>query len=96
MSADVVIALRVTPRAARDGIDGVTDGGELQVRVTAAPADGAANKATCRLLAGELGLRKSAVAVVSGASSRHKRLLLAGIGVADVLGRWPGVSARER
>ena len=49
---------------------------ELEVRVAEAPSDGAANEAVIRLLAKELGISRSEVAIASGAASRHKRLAI--------------------
>lgn len=91
MSAAVVIAVRVTPRSSRDAIEGVDEAGELRVRVTAPPADGAANAAVVKLLAKTLGVPKGAVTVVSGATSRHKRLRIAAVAVAELRQRWPSV-----
>jgi uncharacterized protein (TIGR00251 family) len=72
------IAIRVTPRSARPGIGGWRAGAdgreELEIRVSEAPADGAANAAVIRLLAKALGVPKSDVTIVSGQSSRHKRV----------------------
>lgn len=67
------LVVRVTPRAARDRIDGFDESGELRVRVTAPPADGAANAAVTRLLARALGLPARVVLLESGASGRLKR-----------------------
>ena len=58
--------MRVTPRSSRDAIEGVDEAGELRVRVTAPPADGAANAAVARLLAKELGVPKGAVTIAAG------------------------------
>ena len=70
------ISLRVTPRGGRDAIEGVdylADGQAiLKVRVRAAPEDGAANEAVAKLLAKALGVPKSSVAIVAGASARRK------------------------
>ena len=96
MSSAVAIAVRVTPRSSRDAIEGVDDSGELRVRVTAPPADGAANTAVIKLLAKELHLPKSNVRVVAGAASRHKRLEIDGMDMAGLRGYWPGLSVRER
>jgi uncharacterized protein YggU (UPF0235/DUF167 family) len=78
--------VRVTPRAGRDAIGGEwsdADGrGWLSVRLAAAPSDGAANEALIRLLAKILSLRASDLTLVNGASSRLKRLRLAGDGPA--------------
>jgi uncharacterized protein (TIGR00251 family) len=65
----VRVTVRVTPRANRDE---VVPGDPLRVRVTAAPVDGKANAAVCKLLAAHYGVRKSAVRVVSGETSRTK------------------------
>ena len=72
------LAVRVTPRSAKPGIGGWRTGAdgreELEVRVTEAPADGAANEAVVKLIAKELGVSRSQVAIISGLTSRHKRL----------------------
>ncbi len=57
--------MRLTPRADRDGLGGISvqaDGREyLQARVRAAPADGEANAALVALFAKQLGVPKSTV-----------------------------------
>lgn len=76
----VQISVRVTPRSARPGIGGWRTGTngreELEVRVSAAPSEGAANDAVVRLLASELDLPRSGIRIVSGSNSRHKRVSL--------------------
>ena len=73
-----VVAIRVTPRSARPGIGGWRAGADgrdqLEVRVAEAPADGAANAAVVKLLAKALGVSRAEVRLVSGATSRHKRV----------------------
>lgn len=64
--------VRVTPRASRDAVEGFDAQGQLVVRVSAAPADGAANTAVVRVLARQLRLASRDVVLVSGASSRTK------------------------
>lgn len=75
-----VLAIRVTPRSARPGIGGWRAGAdgreELEVRVAEAPADGAANDAVVKLLARALGIGRSEVSIVSGQTSRHKRVAI--------------------
>jgi uncharacterized protein len=74
------VAVRVTPRSSKPGIGGWrkdADGrDELELRVAAAPADGAANAAVVRLLAVALGIPRSQVSLVAGHTSRHKRVAL--------------------
>ena len=75
-----LLAIRVTPRSAKPGIGGwraVADGREeLEVRVAEAPSDGAANEAVVKLLAKALGVSRAEVRIVSGATSRHKRVAI--------------------
>ena len=74
------IAARVTPRSSKPGVGDWKAGSdgreELEIRVAAAPTDGAANDAVIKLLSKSLGVPKSAVVIVSGESSRHKRIAL--------------------
>jgi uncharacterized protein YggU (UPF0235/DUF167 family) len=73
-----LLAVRVTPRSARPGLGGWRTGAdgreELEVRVVQAPADGAANEAVAKLLAKALGVSRSEVAIISGLTSRNKRV----------------------
>jgi uncharacterized protein (TIGR00251 family) len=74
----IVLVVRLTPKGGRDSIDGIetlSDGNVvLKARVRAAPSEGEANAALCRLLAKALGVPPSRVAVVGGATSRLKRV----------------------
>ncbi|MEZ5075850.1 MAG: DUF167 domain-containing protein [Solirubrobacterales bacterium] len=72
------IAVRLRPRGHRDELIGVADG-VLQARVTAAPVDGKANKALCRLIAKRVGVAPSRVSVARGAKSRDKLVRVEGI-----------------
>lgn len=81
-----IISVRVTPRSGKTAIIGV-EGDALRVRVAAAPVDGAANKALMRFMAEAVGVPRSAVTIIAGASSPRKRLLVAGVEARDVM-RW--------
>lgn len=78
----VVLSVRLTPRAARDVVDGVgrlSDGREVAVvHIRAVPAEGAANKALVALLAKTLGVPKSAVTIVAGGAARLKQVRIDG------------------
>ena len=73
-----VLSVVVVPRAARTSIERLPDGA-IQVRVTAPPVDGAANAALLRLLAGVLDVPRSRLEIIGGASSRRKRITVAGL-----------------
>ncbi len=81
----VSFAVRLTPKGGRDAVEGweaASDGSEhLKARVRAVPENGKANTALVALLAKTLGVPKSAVTIVSGATSRLKRVEIAGDGV---------------
>ena len=88
----LIVSVRVTPRSSRPGIGGwriAADGREeLEVRVAAAPTDGEANAALIRLLAKQFGVPKTAVEIISGEASRHKRVTLP-ITEAELHARFP-------
>ena len=67
----VLLSIKLQPRASANEIGGVL-GGELRVKVTAAPVDAAANEALVRLLADKLGCSRNRVELVRGHTSRHK------------------------
>jgi uncharacterized protein len=73
--------VRVTPKSAREGIDGVVEtaqGPALTVRVRAVAEKGEANRAVEMAVAGWLGVPKSSVAVTAGGKSRLKTVLVTG------------------
>ena len=78
----VRLALRLTPRASRNGVDGIVRDAEgrplLKLRLVAPPVEGAANAALIAYLAKTLSLRKADIVIRSGETSRVKILQLAG------------------
>ena len=78
----VVIQLHLQPRASKTEICGI-HGDELKVRVTSPPVDDAANKLCIEFFAKSFKLPKSAVTIISGHKSRHKRLHLSGTSLQD-------------
>ncbi|MDO5647946.1 DUF167 domain-containing protein [Paracoccus sp. (in: a-proteobacteria)] len=64
------IDIRVTPKARRNLLK--QDGDILRAYVTAPPEDGRANDAVIRLLADALGVAKSRLTLIRGATSREK------------------------
>jgi uncharacterized protein YggU (UPF0235/DUF167 family) len=73
--ADLVLHLRVRPRASPEGFAGIR-AGRLQVRVCAAPVDGEANERLMRVLAKELAVPASSLVLTRGATSRDKDVLV--------------------
>jgi uncharacterized protein YggU (UPF0235/DUF167 family) len=90
MPEEVSFTVRLTPRAGVDRVDGVIDG-TLRARVAAPPAEGAANTALLRLLAGELGLPRRSIRIAAGETSRTKVIAAAGLRGEELVARWPGL-----
>ena len=82
-----LVRLRVTPRAARDEITGWREVGVLNVRVTAPPVEGEANRAVARLLARALRVPPSAVTVVRGERGRDKIVRINGLALGEIEAR---------
>jgi uncharacterized protein (TIGR00251 family) len=85
-AGNVIISVHVQPGARRSEVVG-GHGDALKLRVAAPPEDGKANRAVVALVAETLGVAPGAVELVSGASSRRKRLRVSGRTEADVRAR---------
>src|SRR5262245_33921305 len=75
------VLARVTPKSARDSVDGVmetADGPALKVRVRAVAEDGQANRSVESVVARWLGVAKTRVTVAQGGKSRVKTLDIEG------------------
>lgn len=73
----LLLRVFVQPRASRNQFCGIHEG-ELKLRLTSPPVDGAANECCREFLAKQLKVPKSAVSLIAGDSSRHKRLRISG------------------
>jgi uncharacterized protein len=73
----VRVTIRVRPGAGRTQVGG-EHAGALLVRVTAPAVDGRATEAALAAVAGAFGVRRRAVTLVSGATSRTKVVEVAG------------------
>ena len=81
--AGAVLSLRIVPRAQKNAIQGEL-GDALKIRLCAPPVDGAANAALVEFLAETFALPRARVQILSGQTSRTKRVLLAGLPAAKV------------
>jgi uncharacterized protein len=79
----IVLRVHVQPGAGRSAATG-RYGDALKVRVAAPPEGGRANQATIALIASLLGVKEAQVEVVSGPSSRAKRLRVDGVMLSEV------------
>ena len=83
--AAITFDVLVQPRASRAKI-GPRHDGRIKIAVTSPPVDGEANAAVIELIASALGIAKSAVQVIAGASSRRKTLRVTGVTAEQVDG----------
>ena len=72
--ADLLLHLRVRPRSQPEGFGPIRDG-RLLVRVSAPPADGAANERLMRILSRELSVPLATLVLTRGLTSRDKDVL---------------------
>ena len=71
-------SVRVVPRASKSEIAGEIDD-SLKIRLCSPPVDGAANAELIKLLARTLGVSRSDVEIVSGQTSKTKRIQITGV-----------------
>jgi uncharacterized protein (TIGR00251 family) len=71
--AEKILSLWVQPKASRNEVVGY-QGELLRIRVTAPPSGGLANRMCCQLLAKAMGVAPSRIEIISGHSSRKKRV----------------------
>ncbi|MGD9850829.1 MAG: DUF167 domain-containing protein [Nitrospirales bacterium] len=76
------------PRAAKSQIMGI-HGEEIKIRIQAPPLDGRANEELCRFLSKMMGVPQRFVQIVSGMSSRHKRVRIKGKALGDLQSLLP-------
>ncbi len=73
----VVLVLHIQPGARKTEVAGL-HGDALKIRLAAPPVDGKANAALLAFLAKVCGVPKSAVSLLSGETSRSKRVRIVG------------------
>lgn len=83
----IIIPVKVQPNASKERIVGEYNG-QLKVAVTAAPEKGKANKAIIKLLAEKLDTKISSIRIISGETSREKRVFIDGATSADIQRLW--------
>ena len=79
----VLLPVQAQPKARNNSVIGIHNG-RLKVAVTQAPEKGKANNALVKVLASSLGLRRSQIELVSGATSSRKMFLVTGVDVPDL------------
>ncbi|MEQ1921850.1 MAG: DUF167 family protein [Pyrinomonadaceae bacterium] len=73
IDSSIIFSIRVVPRASRTEIVGIHDE-TLKIRIASPPVDGAANAEIIRFLAKTFGVSKRDVFILSGETSKNKRI----------------------
>jgi uncharacterized protein len=73
-----ILVIHVVPRAAASAVAG-RHGDAVKIRLAAPPVDGAANDELIRFLAERLSVRRSAITIATGQTSRRKTVKISGI-----------------
>lgn len=79
-----VLTVHVQPGARGAAAVAGEHGDALKIRIDSPPIEGRANQALLAFLAGRLGVAKSALSLLSGESSRRKRVLVVGMRAAEL------------
>ncbi len=82
-AAGVTLSVRIQPRASKNSVSRMEDG-TLKIRLTAPPVDGAANEALIAFLSQTLAIGKSQIEIVSGHTSREKRIRINGMSLDEI------------
>lgn len=74
----LLIKVKVEPRSSKRKITGL-QGDALKIKLTSPPVEGKANEELIEFLSGAFGIRKSAIRIARGGSSKHKMIELSGL-----------------
>jgi uncharacterized protein (TIGR00251 family) len=95
VSDSITLDIKVIPRAGRTELAGTRDGAVL-VRLAAAPVDDAANTALLTFLSELFNVPRRNLTIVSGETSRRKRVKILGITARDAQERIDSRSDRRK
>ncbi|MHC4320968.1 MAG: DUF167 domain-containing protein [Planctomycetota bacterium] len=79
----IVVSVKVQPNASKDRVVG-EHADQIKIAVTVAPEKGKANKAVIKVLSKLLGVKSSDIQIVSGETSRDKKVFIRHINEEDI------------
>ncbi len=80
----MVFSVKVVPGGSRTGVCGLLDE-MVKIKISAAPEKGKANQCLIEFLAKKLGVKKSAISVISGLTNPIKKVKVLGISAEKLL-----------
>lgn len=72
----VILSVRVVPRAAKDGIAGMLGTEALKIRIQAPPVEGKANAYLIKYLSKHWKISRASITLLSGETGRNKRIAI--------------------
>lgn len=82
-----VVQVKAQPGAKRNELR-LDSQGQIRICVTQQPEKGKANRAVLEVLAKSLDVKSSQLEILSGETSRHKRILITGLGREEIAERF--------
>lgn len=79
----VIVPIKVIPKSSQSTLVG-WESDELKVRLAAVPDKGQANTELIHFMAKFFNISKSQIKLISGQTSRHKRLLIVGMSFQEI------------
>ncbi len=79
----IVLSVKVQPNASKDRVVG-EHADQIKIAVTVAPEKGKANKAVIKVLSKWLGVKSSDIQIISGETSRDKKVIVRNITEEDL------------
>ncbi len=79
----VIVSVKVQPNASKDRVVG-EHANQIKIAVTVAPEKGKANKAVIKILSQRLGIKSSDMQIISGQTSRDKKVFIKNIAAEDL------------
>ncbi len=83
----IEIKVRLHPNAKKNAFTGIWNNTHLKIDINAPAVDGKANAALINFLAKFFHIRKSAIEILSGETSREKRLFIQSLTLNDLLNK---------
>jgi uncharacterized protein (TIGR00251 family) len=77
------ISVKVTPGAARNEMQGLTNG-IWRIKIAATPEKGKANKELIEFLSDRLGIKKDRINILKGQTSHNKIIAIEGLSVEEI------------
>ncbi len=79
----VIVSVKVQPNASKDRVVG-EHADQIKIAVTVAPEKGKANKVVIKVLSKWLGIKSSDIQIISGETSRDKKVFIKNINEEDI------------